>query len=784
MKSQNGKRIWSMILVICLMLSLMPVFVSQVEVEAEAVSGINSLTCSSFISNSTRQNYIDVMMRYYINSSSTLQSQLNNGNSVVFMFEGGSDYYDDYAYADGSGQTRLQAVCIVVQMDSSGNAYIAFYSEKCCSLPDDANYVTPGYETSGSTTILDGIYKMTTVDHNGNYAAHTTTCSTGWYTPYDGTTGYSAACNGINIHTRGVNYSLSYGGNSMGCQLIGYGANSSNEYNTFMKTVVGITFNAYDGTQRCYSYGSHPGYYTNTGYYVIDRQLGILSPDGTEYGSGSMMELYTKGDITGITAYSTSARANADFDYVSECTYYPAHCKIKVTQDDTVVNSQPCSVGTVDECATLETVSTGKTYTATGLYQNSYGNYWYRVTTSSGETGYIYGGEAEYVEQITSDIGITDYDTPNGHVSGNIFYVTGKIASKYNRIDTAAVWVHDGFGTSGTKVTGYSDDVGSFSYTLDDSTIDYNTAFNSVPTGNHTYAISCTYTNYYADGATTLKSNTGTISLVEEYFVVVSSSVDQSSCSHSYTTTVVEEGTCTAPGVSVQACSTCGLVNETSTGADGHSYGSWTTVGATCTADGYQKRTCSACGDVETVTISATGHSYNMTKTEATCSAYAKYTMTCGSCGDSYSMTADQMASSWIEEIPAGMDASLFNSQTQYRYSDYQTQTSSSATAPTGYTLKSSAWVQSGTGSIKYVSEWPSGFSTSSSLYTQYNKKSSKVTASESSTAKTVVNSDAVVGYLYYHWCYTDSYYSVASSSGSYTTFHAYYDTTDPDSYT
>ena len=117
MRHTIGKRIWSMILIICLMISLFPAIVSQVEVEAEAaISGLDSLTCSGFISNSARRNYIDTMMKYYINNYSSLSGALTAGKSVVFMFEGGSDYYDTYKYVDGGYQTRLQAVCIVVHL--------------------------------------------------------------------------------------------------------------------------------------------------------------------------------------------------------------------------------------------------------------------------------------------------------------------------------------------------------------------------------------------------------------------------------------------------------------------------------------------------------------------------------------------------------------------------------------------------------------------------------------------------------------------------------------------
>ena len=776
MRYSFGKRIWSMLLVIVLTLGMLPVFASHVEVEAEAaISGLDSLTCANIISNTTRRNYLDTMMRYYINNYSSLSSALTAGKSVVFMFEGGSDYYDTYAYADGSGQTRMQAVCIVVQLNSSGKPYIAFSSERCCSIPDNANYVTPGYETSGSTTILDGIYKMTTVNHNGNYAAHTTTCYTGWYTPYAGSTGYSYDCNGINIHTRSVNYALSGGGNSMGCQLIGYGASSSNEYNQFMKTVTGCTFNAYDGTQRTFS---STGSYT--GYYVVDRQLGLMNPGGVEYGSGSLIELYTKGDLNGITAFSTSARANASFGYTSDCDFYPSSCEFKITNSSTM-NSEPCAEGSNDS-EVLQNISAGQTFTSVGMYKNTAGNYWYQVETSSGDPGYIYAGDTTYVKEITSDITISDYDVPNGHVAGDKFYVTGSIKSKGNRIDTAATWIHSGFGTSGSKVTGGSDTVSGYSYTLVNSPVDFATSFGDLTSGKYTYAISTTYTNYYAKSAQTLGTNTGTKMLVEEYFMVIPSSVSQSSCSHSYTTTSVKAATCTAAGVQVKSCSKCGLVTEQTVPAKGHSYGAWSVSNATCTTAGTKSRTCTACGDVETQTIAAS-HTYNLTTHTATCGDYARYEFICSKCGHNYVLKANELAAGWIDYLPTGMAASLFRTKTQYRYADYQTKTSYESSM-SGYTLKSSQWVQSGTGTVNYVNSWPSGFSTSSSLYTKYNNRNSKMTASETATTKTSINSDKVVGYLYYHWCYSGSYYSTSSKSGSYTTFHAYYDTTNPSSFT
>ncbi|MBQ7345770.1 MAG: hypothetical protein IJW45_06885, partial [Oscillospiraceae bacterium] len=213
-----------------------------------------------------------------------------------------------------------------------------------------------------------------------------------------------------------------------------------------------------------------------------------------------------------------------------------------------------------------------------------------------------------------------------------------------------------------------------------------------------------------------------------------------------------------------------------------HVFGDWSVVDATCTADGYQTRSCTLCDLEEKEILSATGHSYEEAAVGSSCVDFAHTSYVCSSCGDSYKEYDETIMSAWQETKP-DVDESFIQTKQQYRYRDY-TMVESYEASMTGADLLSSTWVQSGTKTVEYVSSWPSGFSTSHSLYSTYNKASSKVTASETTTTKTVIDSDAVVGYLWYHWCYSNSYYSVNASSGSYTTFHAYYGTTAPSNYT
>ena len=749
----------SFLLALCLLIGMIP---ALAPVEAKAVGGIDSLTCSSFISNTWHRTYIDTMMKHYFNSYSKLTTALDNGKNVIFMFEGGSDNYPSNTYEDSAYDTRTQGVVIVVKKNSSGNAYIAFYSENCSSLPDDPDDCT-GAAYSGATTLLDGIYGVQTTNHTGPYGALNTYATTGYYTPPGDQDGFVNGAVGINVHTR--TSAGSGGGWSLGCQVIGYGNSSANEFNAFMKAVTGITYNVWVTYKSAlYTlYGSN--LYKDVGYYVLDRQLGCENASGTNYGSGSLIQMYNTTALNNITAWSRAERAKANFGYLSSCTPYASHCEIEVTEE-TPVNTLPCSLGTDDECYTLETAQAGDTYTATKIYKNTYGNYWYEVTSNSGKVGYIYGGAASYIRQLTSDIVLSGASFPNGHVAGNTFVVSGTIKSSYNQLNKASVYVYSGFGTDGSQVTGYSDSVSGNSYPLADSNIDYNTAFNKVPAGNHTYVVSVTYTNYYTDGATTLKSNNGTLQLATEYFVAVSSSVSQSSCSHSNSTTVLRAATCTDSGSSVVACSKCGKVQTTTVAATGHSYSNWVVVNPTCTVDGSRTRSCSKCGDTEKQTITAS-HQYQQKVHGATCKDYQIYEYTCSVCGDNYKLNAGQLTTQWIDEIPQSMDAGLFKTKTQYRYAD----------------CTSTSWEKSGTGSVTYITTWPSGFKTSDSSYAQYNKASQKVTTGETATEKIVVNSDQKIGYLWYHWCDTSVSSSWAYETDPYHTFHTYYDTVDPSNY-
>ena len=193
---------------------------------------------------------------------------------------------------------------------------------------------------------MDGIYSFYTWNHTGPYGAFQINVGQGYYTPTNYPNGQVLGASGINIHTRTTNTAYSGGGSwSAGCQVIGSGSGTGNEFNQFMKVVAGINFNVfidyYNKTFNTISTG------TTKGYYVVDRQLGMLGRDGTKFGSGSLINLYNQTALTNIAAGSTSkaqAAGALDFSYTSKCDYYPAYCQLEITES-TPINSEPCSVG-------------------------------------------------------------------------------------------------------------------------------------------------------------------------------------------------------------------------------------------------------------------------------------------------------------------------------------------------------------------------------------------------------------------------------------------------------
>ena len=495
------KRLLVPLLALCCILSaLMPLNITS----AADGDPFASLTCSSFISNSARREYIDTMMRYYLNSNPAIVTALDNGKSAIFMFEGGSDNYTGSGYSTDASNIRNQAVCIVVQK-KNGSYQITFYNENSSSVPSQPQSTTGG-ASNGQTTLMDGIYTVYTWNHQSKYGALQINTTKGYYTPPSNLNGLVNTASGINIHTRTTARAESGGSAwSWGCQVIGYGNSSDNAFNSFMKTVAGITYNVWNywGSFNTITSGK------DAGYYILDRQLAL----------GGLTALYNSTALANITKASREAYAAATATYLNRCTYYPSHCDIK-TAKETKAMSYPCTSEVDSESTVVATLSADHNITANALFLNSKGEYWYRILCYGDTVGYIYAGDTEFISENRSDLRIEDSNAPSNVATGNIFVVKGTVKTTYNLLTGVSAYALSGFDNNGAVATGGRTAVYGYSFSLQGSVVDNALEFNNLSAGNYTYVIWCNVENHHAISGSEKTSSVTAVLIKEAYFTV------------------------------------------------------------------------------------------------------------------------------------------------------------------------------------------------------------------------------------------------------------------------
>ena len=126
------------------------------------------------------------------------------------------------------------------------------------------------------------------------------------------------------------------------------------------------------------------------------------------------------------------------------------------------------------------------------------------------------------------------------------------------------------------------------------------------------------YTVSYSDN-TEVGTATVTITGIGDYAGTITKTFTITECSHTYTSAVTKEATCSSEGVRTYTCSKCGDVYTETIDKISHTAGDAVTensVEATCEEDGSYDTViyCSVCGEEisrTTTTVSATGHSYD-----------------------------------------------------------------------------------------------------------------------------------------------------------------------------
>ncbi len=513
-----------------------------------------------------------------------------------------------------------------------------------------------------------------------------------------------------------------------------------------------------------YAAGYQPGIYTYkwvltsvlTDAYFKTLPTWVAEINGasyTSYAGGLTMWQYSwtgrfngmSGDVDCNYMYvELPGKHSSDTSYLSRCEYYPSNLNVTINATSNV-REYPSTDYNI-----LKTLNAGDTVHVTGLYKNTYGNYWYQIETE-GVTGYIGSELADINEYLFDDISVQNPDMASNLNSGSGYYIKGELSSVYNNLMTVNARVYSGEDTDATPILSSSYSPNSKYYSLYKSEVDYGLPFGTQSSGYYTYEISADVKNYSARG-TTLSSKTENVVLWTTPYTVNNAAIippESTACTHNIVTQAAVSPTCTGAGLTEGSyCSLCSVVFATQT------------------------------------VVPAKGHNYVSQHFPATCIDIEHTLYTCLSCGDRYKESAGDIYGEWSETRPEGVDDSLIECKTQYRYSQYE-MIKNYETSVDGYTLINKEWESQGEKTQECAKEWPEGFDTSHSLYSKYNKTPAK-DYTDTYYTKQELNSESIVGYIYYHWCTnqetTGPYNRFTSKvkTSEFHTFHAFYSTKSP----
>lgn len=332
-------------------------------------------------SGTNRQQYINKMMHYYIESNKQLQEELSEGRFVVMMFEGGSENYDD--------SKRCAAECLILKAEGNKIEIQDRFSD-CSTLPDYPVIIGEIKEGESQTTIFDGIYSLYTCNHNGEYAAlnvrkvdESGEDSAYFRGEYVNEVIYQEGeCYGINVHTRSDYGPFSVNTpRSEGCILVSKKTDRGGSYDEFMETLTG-KINA--GT----SLFSSDEVEKKIGALVIDRQLYNVAMQSL-YGNANAVENLLSFSTNTLLEYNNES--NAYLNEANNGAYCFPQNKTGIVKTDCKLHSLPCASNTNPASYVVGLKKYGEEVLIESEVVNPLNNKFYKVVSLDNEfLGYIY----------------------------------------------------------------------------------------------------------------------------------------------------------------------------------------------------------------------------------------------------------------------------------------------------------------------------------------------------------------------------------------------------------
>lgn len=235
-------------------------------------------------------------------------------------------------------------------------------------------------------------------------------------------------------------------------------------------------------------------------------------PDG--YGSCRLYKVDESKLLPGSTPGAEEKESSAPQDnyyelsasaYLESCKEYPTHCQVQINiSKPEYIKTIPCSVTTNVNAGDIRELENGEVLTAVGVYQNTQGNYWYKVDLGGGGYGYIFAGTTQYLESVMEDPEFSDVSFSKATYNKSRT-LKGSISTQNALIKTVSGKIVD---SSGAEYSASADVGGKKSFSIKSSAIDKNLKFKNLSAGNATMSYDVELIVYYCTSGTTLESTT------------------------------------------------------------------------------------------------------------------------------------------------------------------------------------------------------------------------------------------------------------------------------------
>ncbi len=449
--------------------------------------------------------------------------------------------------------------------------------------------------------------------------------------------------------------------------MIGSGGKNTLSYQEFVNA--GIRSGAYIRTTPL----SNNAYYGDDGHSMVllyYDEGGVVYIEGNADNKGLVRifnqtwEEFNNTELRGVKRYLCHIiQANDSYyeqyypenkevkDYLKKCTFTPSSYKIKAVKEANLRN-MPCNSNTDDASKIIHTFPVGTTFTATGIYKNTEGNYWYRVLHNNNEY-YLYAKNTTAVEMI-NDVNISGAKYPTTIIKGNSFTLEGVVSSKYITVNSLIGQLYN---SSGKLVASKTVSVSNNSYSIKNSALDTAIKFGSLAAGTYRLVlIADVGTNFVTDSqkisATGLcKTILEKIFTVHEHKYISAGyetqhphrAITKCSCgeekygSENFSTEIrFTAPTCQKEGMYETICKICAFVEHTQKiDKVPHTDLYERITEPTCATDGKKEVICRGCNSViMTEGINAKGHgeTYSQIIVEPTCGEEGKIQTVCKDC--------------------------------------------------------------------------------------------------------------------------------------------------------